>query len=321
MRKDEHGITREAEDREVLFDEDGRTYKIGPDGGVMVFDENDKLIEEINPTAGPMDGVESTPAPAPAQAQALALAQAPAPEQQSGEITAWPWETGHNATGDTIMAYMTKGKGHRVVVASHKDDSLLRIESASDCGLLEFETDRKQSNILKLDSARRKFTYKDRNEFVRLERLATSEHKVHNPHSKSGARRDPDSYYFARFKSGFFVLPSSELRRVLGQKSADAKISHGEAPMDKVPQFIMSKPEALGKAKAQATYSQAHAASDLAPSPTPAQGSNDDKLDQMLQILNLLHAKVANQGAKIEEMEEKLAYYESRDASETIENS
>ena len=94
---------------------------------------------------------------------------------------------------------------------------------------------------------RRKWTYKDRMRYKKLNWLAVADYRTHNPFSKTGATRDPETWCFITSDSGFVDLMAFNLRRVISLESADSAIrglckKHNATPLiEKVPKTVLIK--------------------------------------------------------------------------------
>ena len=164
----------------------------------------------------------------------------------------WPWETGLTAAGERIMAYRKHGKGFRCAVETEPGNPVFKIQSASSCGKLEVERYLRMDGIKEMSSleGRRKWTFKDRMRYKELNWLAVADYGTHNPFSKTGATRDPETWYFITSDSGFIDLMASDFRRVIGLASADSAIRglckehDATPPMDKIPNILLKPTKA-----------------------------------------------------------------------------
>ena len=165
----------------------------------------------------------------------------------------WSWPTGLTANEERIMAYRTHGKGHRCWVETDASVPIYQIRSGASCGRLEVEKYLQLPGIRQLPRPKtRDWSFKQRSHFEEITCLALSEYGTHNPFSKTGRRRDPESWCGVKWSWGYSELPTSDLRKVLGRTSADTKIRDFCAkynripPMDLKPNFVLEKPEEKG---------------------------------------------------------------------------
>jgi len=138
----------------------------------------------------------------------------------------WKWTTGQTAAGERIMAYRKQGTGYRCVVETKKGSPVFTFKSGSECGALEFDQYLKMGGIWKLSPAdkQHKWTKEYRGNFISVDWVAYAPRKSHNPFSKSRGFRAPEVLCGVTWTWGFESLSISELRRVISQGSADARI-------------------------------------------------------------------------------------------------
>jgi hypothetical protein len=205
-------------------------------------------------------------------------------QKSRGTTSDWPWKTGLTAAGERIMAYRQHGKGFRCAVETEPGNPVFKIQSASSCGKLEVERYLQMEGIKQMTSPeeRRKWTYKDRMRYKELNWLAVADYGTHNPFSKTGATRDPETWCFITSDSGFVDLMASDLRRVISPASADSAIRNlceehdATPPMDKTPEIVLTKPNKAEFHRYKQNRGLSPGGAGLKESPAAPNGSSHD---------------------------------------------
>jgi hypothetical protein len=172
----------------------------------------------------------------------------------------WPWTTGISASEKRIMGTRAHGKegkdgrrGHRCMVETDPGVPIFTIQSGSDTGLMEVESYLNMEGRLELGSKSKKdgrtWDYRHRLDFKSLDWVANAPYKVHNPYSKSGGRRTPETWCGVTWKWGPEELPASAFQKVLGATSADAKIRAFYAKYNRTPPGDLTPIHQLTKAE------------------------------------------------------------------------
>ena len=227
------------------------------------FEEYMEMLKKINEKEGYPSTWLPDPLPSPAAVPPGTTAAPPGPTAAPPGTTAappgtappktdtdWKWTTGLTADGERIMAYRTHGRGHRCLVETENGTPVFQIKSGSEVGLLQVKEYLKLSNIKQLadPESRRKWSYKNREDYKGLEWLGMAPYKTHNPFSKSGAQRTPETWCGAKWTWGSEELTKSELERVLGPTSAESEVRkfcndyNCLSPGDLEPEQVLSKP-------------------------------------------------------------------------------
>ena len=174
---------------------------------------------------------QSTPQPQPATAPGEAASSTFNPATPVRPD--FPWACGKTATGDRIIACWkwaaakgTNAFASSVVVETVKGNRLVYlIESGGDCGLFEVAQYLAMPGIYQINvpaDKRKRWTYKERLDFVELVFVASARYKTHHVESNL---RSPKSLCAVRMKDGLELMIASDFIRMLGEMSAKVKIA------------------------------------------------------------------------------------------------
>ena len=185
--------------------------------------------------------------------------------------------TGRTIHGEQILEYRKHGKlGHRCIVETKPGCPVFEIKSGREVGLKELQDFIGMDGVKPLTEKRRgNWTYKDRDAIARVKYVAVSDYKTHNPYSKTGAMRDPEAQVWVELKNGGIEqMTNADLRRVLGEASADGRVEklcadNGFTPPHlKKPETVLKKPTKQDRERVSRTEnssSDANDASGLSP--------------------------------------------------------
>ena len=179
----------------------------------------------------------------------------------------FPWTCGTTATGDRIIACWkwasargTNSSASSLVVETVKGNKLIYlIESGEDCGLFDVARYLAMPGIRQINvpaDQRKRWTYKDRLDFVDLEFVASARYKTH--HAESNLK-SPTSLCAVRMKTGLELMIASDFIRMLGEMSAKIRIANyckkvGTTPPWNIkPELVVSGPK---KKKLKETLAQ-----------------------------------------------------------------
>lgn len=137
----------------------------------------------------------------------------------------YPWPTAQAADGSLIIGVRKMGLfATQACVETQEEDGrvIRRLQSASDTGLLEVEQYKKLEGFKNLAEGQNKWTYKHREDFVKLHWVTKSQTKLRNTAARN---KKPNADCCVEFTNGKIeILTLSSFRKVLGETSAMIKV-------------------------------------------------------------------------------------------------
>ena len=144
-------------------------------------------------------------------------------EQTAANLGRPKWPKGMTADGDHIVAYWQLHRGTRCIVEIKRGGKFIyEIRSGSECGLVEVETYKTIEGVYKLNAApRKKWTYRDRDNFLSVWWAASAQYKTHREGSNY---RAPDTECFVQMRDDNYLMRWSDLVRLIGATSARSAV-------------------------------------------------------------------------------------------------